>query len=147
MKSLEETFNVGPVEDVIPVKSGDLITKSGEIITQEHSDQEQRIEYDYSQTRDNLYTLLAQGQEALRDALSVARQSEHPRAYEVVGDLMTKLADVNSQLLDLSEKRQKLLSKSRSDDGGNAPTSVTNNAFFVGTPADINKLIKDMQGK
>lgn len=140
-QTLNSTFNIAPAEPI----QGEIITKSGEVIVPQDSEMEKNIDYDYEKTRGNLHSLLSQGQEALVHALEVAKQSEHPRAFEVVGGLVKQLADVNHQLMDLSEKRQKLMDKSKKD----APqgTQVTNNnAFFVGSTNELNKMIRDMTG-
>lgn len=104
------------------------------------------LDYDYSQTRNNLYELIQQGQNALEHAIEVAKQSEHPRAFEVVGNLVKQLSDVNHQLLDLTEKRQKIKDKVDKDPapepGG--PQITNNNAFFVGSTSELNKLIHSM---
>jgi hypothetical protein len=84
--------------------------------------------------------LLQQGQEALQKSLDVAMQSEHPRAFEVVGNLMKQLADINQQLLDLHQQKQKL-------DGpkeGSRKEVTNNNVIFTGSTAELNKLIKNM---
>ena len=91
-------------------------------------------------TRNNLRILLQQGQEALQKSLDVAMQSEHPRAFEVVGNLMKQLADINQQLLDLHQQKQKLDEPSKAEKA----KQVTNNAIFVGSTAELNKLIKNM---
>ena len=97
-----------------------------------------KIEDDYDATRNNLRSLLVTGQEALMQALEVAKQSEHPRAFEVVGNLMKQLADVNQQLMDLHQQKAKL-------DAPKGDSKVTNNnAIFVGSTAELNKLIKNM---
>lgn len=97
-----------------------------------------KIEDDYDVTRTNLRSLLVTGQEALMQALEVAKQSEHPRAFEVVGNLMKQLADVNQQLMDLHQQKAKL-------DAPKGDSKVTNNnAIFVGSTAELNKLIKNM---
>lgn len=140
MKSLDDKFNLPAVE--VTALEGDLITSGGEVIPVAQDETEENIEYDYRQTRSNLHSLLNQGGQALTYALEIAKQSEHPRAFEVVGELMSKLADVNGQLLDLSEKRQKLKGKIKPETEGSKVTN--NNAFFVGTPAELNKLINDM---
>jgi uncharacterized protein (DUF3084 family) len=137
MKSLNDTFNIENVERI----NGEVITQTGEVVVPETSHVDEKIEYDYDKTRNNLHTLLSQGQEALMHALDVAKQSEHPRAFEVVGNLMKQLADVNHQLLDLSEKRQKLVAREQSKEG---PKTVNNNAFFVGSTNELNKLINSM---
>lgn len=99
-----------------------------------------RIETDFDAARNNLHMLLLDGQSALQTALAVAQQSEHPRAFEVVGNLIKQLADINQQLLDLHQQKQKL-----DEPKGEAKKQVTNNnAIFVGSTSDLNKLIQNM---
>lgn len=135
---LNQKFNVEPPPPM------EIVTADGEVILPETSNVEDKIEYDYDKTRSNLHTLLTQGQDALIHALEVAKQSEHPRAFEVVGELMSKLANVNGQLLDLSEKRQKLLDKSKKEVASQPSGNVTNNAFFVGSTTELNKMIQNL---
>lgn len=140
-QTLNSTFNIAPAEPI----QGEIITKSGEVIVPQMAEVEKNVDYDYEKTRNNLHSLLAQGQDALVHALEVAKQSEHPRAFEVVGGLVKQLADVNHQLMDLSDKRQKMMDKSKREES--AGTQVTNNnAFFVGSTNELNKMIKDMTG-
>ena len=109
---------------------------TGEII----SSADDKIEDDYDKSRTNLHDLLAKGHEALTHALDVAKQSEHPRAFEVVGNLMKQLADVNQQLLDVHQQKQKLDAPKAAD-----KAKVTNNnAIFVGSTAELTKMIKNM---
>ena len=129
-ESLSEVF------DIAPMQKTELITKDGEII----SDAKDKIESDYDVTRSNLRSLLTTGQDALVQALEVAKQSEHPRAFEVVGNLMKQLADVNQQLMDLHQQKQKLDAPSKSE----ANKVTNNNAIFVGSTAELNKLIHKM---
>jgi hypothetical protein len=128
--SLSEVF------DVQTLPKTEVITQDGDII----STASQKIESDYDTTRNNLRILLQQGQEALQKSLDVAMQSEHPRAFEVVGNLMKQLAEVNQQLMDLHQQKQKLDEPSKADKA----KQVTNNAIFVGSTAELNKLIKNM---
>jgi hypothetical protein len=114
---------------------GDMIdAQTGEII----QSAETKIENDYDTTRANLRELLTTGQSALMHALDVAKQSEHPRAFEVVGNLMKQLADVNQQLMDLHQQKAKL------DAPKNKDTKVTNNAIFVGSTSELAKMIQNM---
>jgi predicted house-cleaning noncanonical NTP pyrophosphatase (MazG superfamily) len=129
--SLSEVF------DVQTLPKTEVITQDGEII----STASQKIESDYDTTRNNLRILLQQGQEALQKSLDVAMQSEHPRAFEVVGNLMKQLAEVNQQLMDLHQQKQKLDEPSKAD---KAKQVTNNNAIFVGSTAELNKLIKKM---
>lgn len=95
---------------------------------------------DFDQSRKNLNILLMQGEDALMGALEVAKASEHPRAFEVVGNLMKQLADVNQQLLDLHKQKQQLENASESGKKG----VTNNNAIFVGSTTELNKLINKM---
>lgn len=140
MNKLNDVF------DIPAAPATEIITTQGEVILPPADSNEQAIEHDYDTTRNNLHALLIQGQEALMHALDVAKSSEHPRAFEVVGGLMKQLADVNHQLLDLSEKRQKLIEKSKASGETSTPQITNNNAFFVGSTADLNKMIKNITG-
>jgi hypothetical protein len=114
----------------------EVITKTGEVI----NDSTNRIQDDFDITRGNLRILLQQGQEALQKSLDVAMQSEHPRAFEVVGNLMKQLADINQQLLDLHQQKQKLDTPKE----GSRKEVTNNNVIFTGSTAELNKLIKNM---
>ncbi len=122
---------------VEPIGKTEIITKDGDVVKQSS----EKIEDDYEVSRNNLRVILQQGQEALNKALEVAQQSEHPRAFEVVGNLMKQLADINQQLLDLHQQKQKLDEPSKAE---KAKQVTNNNAIFVGSTAELNKLIKNM---
>ena len=137
--SLSEVFDT----PLITKTEGEVIdATTGEIVvTGEH-----KIEDDYDVARNNLRELLTTGQEALMQALEVAKQSEHPRAFEVVGNLMKNLSDINHQLLDLHTKRQELKEiQTAPKNGKGAPPSVTNNSIFVGSTAELSKMIENMR--
>ena len=125
------------VFDIETISKTEVITEQGEIISAGNT----KIEDDFDITRSNLRVLLQQGQEALQKSLDVAMQSEHPRAFEVVGNLMKQLADINQQLLDLHQQKQKLDEPSKAE---KAKQVTNNNAIFVGSTAELNKLIKNM---
>ena len=116
-----------PKTEVIDSSTGEIVTTA-----------EGKIENDYDTARDNLRELLTTGQNALMHALEVAKQSEHPRAFEVVGNLMKQLADVNQQLMDLHQQKQKLDAPKKGAD------KVTNNAIFVGSTAELSKMLGKM---
>ena len=90
---------------------------------------------DFRYTRENLYNLLERGQDAVEELLEIAKQSEHPRAFEVVGQLIGKLTETNKELMGL-HKTKKDLSTER------GPTNVTN-ALFVGSTSDLQKMLKE----
>ena len=97
---------------------------------------EQNVEYtkDLEYSRENLYYLIERGRDALDGILSLADQSQSPRAYEVVGQLIKTVTDTNRDLIDLQKKAQELSAK------GQNPRTVTNN-LFVGSTAELTKLI------
>ena len=131
---LSEVFDTVKVEKKTEVE---VLDSTGNVMTPVNEE----IEDDYTVARNNLRVLLQQGQVALTDALEVAKQSEHPRAFEVVGNLIKQLADVNQQLLDIHQQKQKLDAPGKIE----ASKQVTNNnAIFVGSTDELNKLIKNM---
>jgi uncharacterized protein (DUF3084 family) len=97
-----------------------------------------KVESDFDDARKNLQILLMQGEDALMGALEVAKQSEHPRAFEVVGNLIKQLADVNQQLMDLHKQKQQL---EGTNESGSKKSVTNNNAIFVGSTTDLNKMI------
>ena len=140
MKQDDELSKVFGIE---PLKQGEVISGGNEIVPTSNKLGE-NADYDYDSARNNLHKLLNQGQDALYHALEIAKQSEHPRAFEVVGNLMKQLADTNEQLLALSERKQKLDAPKQSE-GQPAPgKQVTNNAIFVGSTSELGNLIKNM---
>ena len=95
---------------------------------------------DYEYTRGQLYTLIDQGGEAVRGALEVAQESGHPRAFEVATNAMKQVADMTDKLADLHKKMKDL------DEEKKGPTKVTNNAMFVGSTSELQKMLKQMNG-
>lgn len=136
--------NLSQIFDMETVKQGEVIMASGEVVVPASNVQNEKIDYDYDKTRANLHSLLAQGQEALMHALEVAKSSEHPRAFEVVGNLVKQLSEVNAQLLDIHEKKQKLDGKTDKKDDVSTKNVTNNNAIFVGSTTELNKMIKNM---
>ena len=94
------------------------------------------IEKDYEYQRDNFYNLVEKGSAAIDGILELAKESEHPRTYEVAGNLIKQVAEVTEKLGDLQEKMRRL-----KEVPNTAPKSVTN-ALFVGSTAELQKMIK-----
>ena len=92
---------------------------------------------DYKYSRENFYSLVERGQAAIDGILEVAKEGEHPRAYEVVGQLIKSVAEVTEKLADLHDKMKKL-----KEVPNNAPRNVTN-ALFVGSTKELQRLLKD----
>jgi DNA polymerase II large subunit len=127
---LSDVFGTEPIKiegEVLPAVETKDVTHSS------------KIEDDYDKARTNIHDLLEKGTEALTSALEVAKQSEHPRAFEVVGNLVKQLTDVNQQLLDLHQQKQKLDTPKAGE-----KTVTNNNAIFVGSTAELTKMIKNM---
>ena len=96
------------------------------------------IQQDYETSRAQLHNLVMKGQEAVDGILDVARASDHPRAYEVAGQLIKNVGDVADKLIDLQGKMKEL---DKEDKKG--PTNVTN-AMFVGSTSDLQKMLKNI---
>ena len=95
------------------------------------------IKKDYEYTRGNLYSIIEKGQEALNGVLELAQESEMPRAYEVAGQLIKSVADTTDKLIDLQKKL-----KDVEDDSKKTTNNVTNNAVFVGSTSELQKMLK-----
>ena len=94
---------------------------------------------DFQYARENLYNLIERGNDGLEELLEIAKQSEHPRAFEVVGQLIDKLTTTNKELLNLHKTKKDISSEK-------GPTNVTN-ALFVGSTAELQKMLKDKDGE
>ena len=102
-------------------------------------EQKTDISKDYEYTRANLYSLIEKGQEAINGIMELAGEGGSPRAYEVAGQLIKSVADTTDKLIDL----QKKLKDVEENVGGNkGPNTVTNNAVFVGSTTELQKLLK-----
>jgi|TARA_B100000085_G_scaffold80185_1_gene72280 predicted house-cleaning noncanonical NTP pyrophosphatase (MazG superfamily) len=128
---LNDTFNVSddftsPEVEVAPIQK----VEKGQITSDD-------IKKDYEYTRGNLYSLIEKGQEAINGILELAQESEMPRAYEVAGQLIKNVADATDKLMEL----QKKLKEVEEEKQVKGPSTV-NNALFVGSTADLAKLLK-----
>ena len=122
---LDEVFEVAPTSNNQPVEY-----KTPEVNV--HDD----TETDFQYARENIYNIIERGSDAMEGLLDVARETEHPRAYEVVGQLVDKLTNANKELMGLHKTK-----KSMSDEVVRSPQNVTN-ALFVGSTADLQKMLK-----
>jgi hypothetical protein len=96
------------------------------------------IKKDYEYSRGNFYSIIEKGQEAINSVLELAQETESPRAYEVVGQLIKNVSDATDKLMEL-QKKLKDIEEIKSSSG---PTNVTN-ALFVGSTAELSKLLKN----
>jgi hypothetical protein len=123
-KKIEESLNIET--SIVSV------VDSAELSTPENSNDPQK---DYEYSRGQLYSLISKGQEAVDGILEIAQESGHPRAFEVAGQLIKSVADTTDKLIDLQKKMRDL------DSPQKGPTTV-NNSLFVGSTAELSKLIK-----
>ena len=93
------------------------------------------VDNDFKYARENLYNIIERGSDALNTLVDVANQSQHPRAFEVVGQLVKTLSDTNKDLLEL-QKKVRVIKKDIPDQ----PQNVTN-ALFVGNTSELQKMI------
>ena len=128
---LDQAFDVSSTE--IEVTSVEPVEKKIEKVSSQMDD----IKKDYEYTRGNLYSMIEKGQEAINGILELAQESEMPRAYEVAGQLIKNVADATDKLLTLQQK----LKDVNEDKVEKGPTTV-NNALFVGSTAELQKLLK-----
>lgn len=129
----------------------DAFNIAGDIVSSEVEPVESKIEKiasvnddlkkDYEYTRGNLYSIIEKGQEALNGILELAQESEMPRAYEVAGQLIKNVADATDKLIDLQKKLKDI-----DEQKVKGPTNVTN-ALFVGSTAELSKLLKQQTGE
>ena len=122
------------MEEVFDLADSPPITTPTVIEPVQSNDQD--LENDYKYARENLYGIIEKGASALDELVAVAQASEHPRAYEVVGQLVRTLTDANKDLLKIQKDVKELKGTTSS-----GPTHVTN-ALFVGNTAELQKLVK-----
>jgi predicted house-cleaning noncanonical NTP pyrophosphatase (MazG superfamily) len=123
-----EITSLVPTPEMAPEPPARILPKTGK---------DDDIDYNYA--RENYYNLIERNQDAVEEMLEIAKQSEHPRAFEVVGQLIKSGLDANKELMAL-HKTKKELSIEKS--GG----VNVNNAVFVGSTAELQKLLKAKRG-
>jgi DNA-binding PadR family transcriptional regulator len=95
-----------------------------------------KVKSDYEYSRDTYYEILEKGKESLELMIEVARESEHPRAFEVLSGMMKNMADINDKLMDLNKKNKDINKEE-------VQKQVTNNNVFLGSTTDLQKLLKN----
>ena len=132
MSGLDQAFNTVEAvgEEIVPKEE----TPVKKVETQD------QVQDDYEYARGNLYQLVDKGQEAVNGALDLAMSSDHPRAYEVAGQLIKHVGDVADKLMALKKDKKAVKEES-------AKKVVTNNSLFVGSTADLQKMLKDASKK
>ena len=130
-KNMEEIFDLPETKPMVAVIDESRVTPMPKATI----DQDDVMD-DYHYARENLKNIIDSAQQSIDDLSSIASTSESPRAYEVLSDLMKTIVNANKDLLELQRKVKQL------KDDGEKPSNVTN-ALFVGSTAELQKLIKD----
>ena len=128
---MEEIFDLPP-KSTVPNTVGDIVRVKEVKVDKED------IDKDYSTVRENLREIVRRGTEAIDGIMVVASETQSPRAYEVVATLIKSVADANKDLIGLHQQIKNI--KKMTEDSPS--TNVTNNSLFVGSTADLQKLIK-----
>lgn len=135
-KNVNERLN-----DVFEV-TGELIEHDTKHLPSSHLEpvdiNKEDIEADYEYARQNFHLLIEKGNTAIEGILQLAREAENPRSYEVAGNMIKQVADVTGELIKLQKQMKELDNIDKKSD---APKNVTN-ALFVGSTAELQKLIK-----
>lgn len=135
MKTLANTFNMSPLPATQKKIVNEVVVNTTQVIEEKDAD--------FQIARQNLKRLLLDGEEALDGILDLARQGEHPRAYEVAGQLVKTLVDANKDLINIHKQKKDLEDKPVTRD---EPKTV-NNTVFVGSTADLQKALADLRNK
>ena len=124
-----------PIDKALDVKA-DIVREKRKISKKIKEQDDPTKDYEYS--RAQLYNLVEKGQEAVNGILDVCQDSQHPRAYEVAGQLIKSVADTTDKLADLHKKVKEI-----EEDNPKTQSTVTNNALFVGSTSELSKMLKD----
>jgi hypothetical protein len=131
-EDIDKALNIEPA----PIESE--IVKTETVSIQRATENSDQLQKDYEYSRGQLYSIIEKGQEAINGILELAQESDSPRAYEVAGQLIKNVGDVTDKLLDLQKKMKDINQEQK----GSVPTSVTNNAVFFGSTAELQKFLK-----
>jgi hypothetical protein len=128
---MSEILNLEPLDDK---------SNGGNLPIQYHENKlvesDEQVDADLKYVRENLYDLISSGSTAIDQMMAIADQSQHPRAYEVLSNMIRQMVETNKDLLDMHEKKNKISTKKEEQ------SSTVNNNLFVGSTKDILELIQ-----
>jgi len=134
MTKLEDKVNeILGIEKSLPTTTEKILTPP---IVRTEDKSKTDIDNDYTYSRDSYYNLIEKGQEAIDGILEIAKEGQHPRAYEVAGQLITNVAQTIDKLQDLQKKLKDL------KDLPKTANQTIKNALFVGSTAELQKMLK-----
>jgi hypothetical protein len=135
-KNLSDIFDIDPIKDTGILDTN--IKKNPVLPTHYNApDLKQDLTDAYQQSKENLQTIIDQGQEAMEEILQIAKQGQHPRAFEVYGTLLKNMVDANKELLNIQKQMRDMDEEKKKSSG-----TQIDKAIFVGSTAELNKLIK-----
>jgi hypothetical protein len=129
-KNMEEVFDLVPVKEPNREKLPTVSTRYNE------PDLKQDLTDAYQQSKENLQGIIDQGQEAMEEILEIAKQSQHPRAFEVFGGILKNVVDANKELLTIQKQMREMDGKKETNN------TTIDKAIFVGSTAELSKLLK-----
>lgn len=138
---IKRALGMGVSDDAIPDDKA-LVPIDGEVV--EPLTDEVELDFDY--VRENLTELIAQGKDAIEELIVIAKQSQHPRAFEVVATLLKATADLNADLLAVHKKKADLKPKGEATHSKGV-AGITNNNLFVGSTAELQTMLENLQKK
>ena len=101
-------------------------------------DKDDNVKSDYDYSRETYYDLIEKGREGLEDMIHVARESEHPRAYEVLAGMLKNISDINDKLMDLNKKHKDITQPTKET----KQVEHQQNNIFVGSTADLQRMLQ-----
>lgn len=135
MQDLDKILNVAP----------SAADSKSLVVIKDEEEKDVSAETDVEDARDNLQNAVELSQQAVQDMLNIAQQSQHPKAYEVLNSMIKTYADISMGMVDLQLKKQRLNGTSKN--GGQEEQGQTINNLFVGSTAELQKMIEDMKNK
>ncbi|SVC25828.1 uncharacterized protein METZ01_LOCUS278682 [marine metagenome] len=123
------------LDELLGIK-GEIVEVEKNLPTIQHNNKSQEQTSDYKYSREVFYGLVERGQDAIEGILDIARESEHPRVYEVAGQLIKTVSETTEKLIDLQAKMKEL------DKDNTMPNKVNNN-LFVGSSTELQRILKD----
>lgn len=131
------------LDKILGIQPADGTTRTDIVVTKDNV--KEKIDSDFTYAREQIYNVLMKSQEAVEDMVDIARQSQHPKSYEVLNGMLKTLSDVATSLVDLQKKQQEIMKMS-----GNQPSDqpqTINNNLFVGSTTELQKMIGQMRGQ
>jgi hypothetical protein len=128
------------IADILGVTPISTIRENNVVIYEEPTENDKEVDRDIAYARTMMYDTIKLAHDAVEEMVDIAKQSQHPRAFEVVATLLNTMREANKDLIDLHKKKKEI----KKDEAGKGP-DVVNNNLFVGSTAEMLKMIKDNQ--